>query len=252
MPLRLVLEVPELTGGPGEQVGTAARMRNTTGRTETFHFELLGPAFQWGHISPETATVGAGADVVVETTLTLPEAESRTSGWFPWGVRAANGDGSRAAVAEGGVTVEDVEAVALDVIPDHIHGRWSGRYVLTIGNRGNQPGRWRLSGVDESDQVSFAFGRTIVELEPGAETIVGARVRTRRPTLFGRMTNLAFGFKLESAGDSARGEAVANAEATLEQLAILSIKPPHRPGLPSTPKPRKAPSPLKRPKTSLH
>jgi hypothetical protein len=235
-PLRLVLAQPDLEAAPGADILTTGSLRNTTGRSDHFRFELLGPAAGWGRVVPESAVAAVGSSATTEVLLTVPPAESGLPAWLPWGVRVVSSDGSRAAVAEGGIRVGEIEVASLDAFPGRTRGRWSGRYLITVGNRGSRSERWRLVGVDDADQVSFAFSHSVFEVTPGADIIVAARVRTRRPSLAGRSRTLPFVFALEIAEGPASGRVLATTEAELEQSPILGLKPPTAPRAGAQPK----------------
>jgi hypothetical protein len=128
-------------------------------------------------------------------------------------------------VAEGELSIREVEVGFLASTPERARGRWAGRYLLTVGNRGSCVGQWRIVGVDDADELSFAFSHSTVIVEPGSDALVAAKVRTRRPMLTGRPRSLEFGFALEgAAADTDERKVVAMIQAELEQAAILSIK----------------------------
>jgi hypothetical protein len=238
-PLRVLLAERELRGRPGQDVGTFATVRNTAPATESLHFNLLGPVSAWGRVVPETLVAAPDTEIRVEVALTLPPPGSGTEGWLPWGVRCVpSGDNDRAASAEGGVTVEPLDGVELRVLPSSTRGRWFGRFLVTIRNAGARDGRWRVVGVDPKDELSFAFSRTAVDLRPGADTVVAAKVRGRRPVLGGRTRHHRFTFAAVRAGKEESGALWGRdkeAEATFEQVPVLSFTPPRLPGPPPLP-----------------
>jgi hypothetical protein len=223
-PLRLTLAEPTITALPGAELSTQAAVRNTGNRADHFRFEILGPAASWGRVIPESAGAPAGGEVRVAVSLLIPAPEALPS-WLPWGVRVANLDGTRASVAEGTMSIEEVEVAVLTSIPECARGRWAGRYLLTVANRGSRTGSWRIVGMDDADELSFAFSHSTVTVEPGADALIAAKVRTRRPMLTGRPRSLEFGFALEVvAADSDQSRVLAVSQAALEQRAIMSIK----------------------------
>ena len=238
-PLRLLLAERELRGRPGQEVATFATVRNTAPTQETLHFNLLGPVSRWGRVFPETIVAAADTEIRVDVAITLPPAGSGTEGWLPWGLRCVpTDDTERAASAEGGVTVEPLDGVKLRVLPSSTRGRWVGRFLVTVRNVGARDGRWRVVGVDPKDELSFAFSRTSVDLTPGTDTVVAAKVRGRRPVLGGRNRHHRFRFAAVRVGQEESGALWGRdkeAEAAFEQVPVLSFTPPRLPAPPPLP-----------------
>lgn len=240
-PLRVLLAERDLRGRPGDKIETYATVHNTSPDAETFHFYLMGPTAEWGRLNPEVVVAPGNTDVRVDITMTLPPVGTGTEGWLPWGLRCVpSEDTDRAASAEGGVTILPFDGLELRVLPNTVRGRWKGRFLVTVRNTGVHDGRWRIIGVDPKDEMSFAFSRSSIDLQPGTDTVVAASVRLRKPVLaFGRRHH-RFRFAAVRAGREESGALYGRdreIEVAFDQVAVWSFRPPRLPAPPMAPMP---------------
>jgi hypothetical protein len=202
-PPALDLSTRRLFTEPGGETNVTATAGNRSAASEDYRFEVLGPLRDWAVVRPSTVTIGAGVETAVNVRFRLPAGSLVAPGDWPFAVRcAADGDDSRAAVAEGTIAVRPVSGLHLQLLTAISQGRWTGRYAFSVSSSGNTTTRVRLTTAQAGDDLSFAVSPPALDIDPG-ETVAGlVKVRTRRPSLLGAPAERPFRITASSDNDS--------------------------------------------------
>jgi hypothetical protein len=222
----LVLAEARLHAPPGQEATTTVTVRNRGRGGENYSLSLLGPAAAWGRVVPPTIVLPAAGEVNAKVVFSPPASPPTPAADVPFGVRCVSEvDGNRSIVAEGQLRVDSVSEINFDVVPQHVRGRWSGRYAIDLENCGNAEAQLRPVVVDPEHDLSFAVSPPQLRVAAGGRAVVVFKARARRPKLLRKAAKRPFQVFLNPAADSERiGRERSGRAATFEQISILPRK----------------------------
>jgi len=224
-----------VTVEPGQVAQTTVTVRNTGTELAEYKVSLVPgcvPA-AWTEATPPTVRVFPGKDQRVVLRFRPPMDSSTAAGTFPYGVRVTPDEANHQAsvVGEADVAVGAIHALDVKLRPRQSRGRWRGKHLVQIRNRGTEGIRVRLSAADEQEELSFALAPATIAAPPQATSEAFLRVRPRSPRVFGKPSNHPFDITYRrrtgsrpggAGGLTSDGELEASVSGAFTQKPILS------------------------------
>lgn len=190
---------------------------NSGEETETFRLTVAGLAAPWTTLRPSVITVLAGSQDEIAVEILPPRLPSTAAGATVMTIRAIAQD--RADVAAEttiAITVTPVHERRLTLLqPAQRTRRWA-TFEMTLENRGNTHASCRMRLLDPSGRLEADFDPPAVGVDPGATSLVRARVRANGRQWQRRSRTLAFRVEADQQGTSA-----AIADGTLVQVPVV-------------------------------
>ncbi|MEO5901218.1 MAG: hypothetical protein ABIR68_13990 [Ilumatobacteraceae bacterium] len=190
---------------------------NSGEETETFRLTVAGLAAPWTTLQPPIITVLAGSQAEIGVAILPPRLPSTAAGATVMTLRAIAQD--RADVAAEttiAITVAPVHDRRLTLLqPAQRTRRWA-TFEMTLENRGNTHASCRMRLLDPSGRLEADFDPPSVGVDPGATSLVRARVRANGRQWQRRSRTLAFRVEAEQ-----QGTAAAIADGTLVQVPVV-------------------------------
>ncbi|MDO8391470.1 MAG: hypothetical protein Q7V57_13395 [Actinomycetota bacterium] len=170
----------EIDVTPGSVAVVQLTVVNLADTTDSFVLTPAGMAAGWTTIEPATITLFGGTQQEVEVHVTPPLLPSTTAGPTSLSVRVVSQrDPDEARSAETVLNIAASHQRRLDVLQPAQRGRYAATYEMMLENRGNTQATCRMHLIDPSGRVEADFDPPTAGVEPGASTLVRARVRAR-------------------------------------------------------------------------
>ncbi len=210
-----VEEGDRLSITPGQPAIAQIRLANLGTTVDHFRVTVEGVPSGWVHGPDQEIQLNPNDAVPLTLTIATARSPEYVAGEYPVTIRAR----SRETPAESGEahglwTILPYTASDIALEPALATSRLRAGYRITVHNGGNAAGRYALAGKDDEEKLGYRFVPETIDLDPGAEAMVGLTVRTRRKWL-GRAQSRPFNIEaLPSLGDPplpARGEWVQKA-----------------------------------------
>lgn len=216
---------------PGQYAQTNMTVRNTGSEIAEYNVSMVpdsvpGP---WMEAVPATFRLMPGREQQVLLRFQPPLDSSTDAGTFPYGVIIVPDEVEHQAqvVVEGDVSVGAIHALEVGVRPRISKGRWRGKHVMVLHNRGTEDTRVKLQAVDEDDALSLALAPT--SLTVPARTTVEAfiAVRPRSPKVMGKPVDHPFQitYRRRVDGRTSAGSLPAGGELEAQVSASFRHKP---------------------------
>lgn len=268
-----VIEDDLVTVEPGQMAQTVLTVRNTSDQISEYGVSMVPEcvAAPWAEADPPSFRLMPGKDQRVTLRFHPPLDSSTPAGSFPYGVLVTPDETQHQApvVAEGDVAIGAFHALEAELKPPQSRGRWRGRHVVKLHNRGSDDVRVKLSPPEDDEGLSYALAPTTLAIPPRATGEAFLKVRPRSVRMLGRPVDHSFEVSYRRRSDSRAavgvpvtgvpdsGEVEAQVQGAFTQKPLLSrlllaglallavgavllavLRPWEKPG------PRQAPAPL--------
>jgi hypothetical protein len=224
----LVLAETRLHAAPGQEVSTTIAVRNRGRGGDVYSLNLLGPAAGWGRVVPPTVVLAAAGEVIAKVVFSPPAKPPTPASDLPFAVRCVSQvDDDHSVVAEGQLRVDAVSEIDFEVVPQHVRGRWSGRFAIELENRGNAEADLRTVVIDPEHDLSFAVSPRHLRVAAGGRALVVFKARARHPKLLKKLVKRPFQVFMSPWAESERmaaGREGTGRQVTFEQISILPRK----------------------------
>lgn len=185
---------------PGAEAVCPARISNIGFTRDRFTLEPVGSAASWATIEPPVLALPAGGVADVSIRFRPPRAPHVRAGDIPFAVMATSERDRSTAVTEQLLTLSRFIETELDLQPKVLRGR-SGRFRLSVTNRGNDTVRFALRGRDLDGLLHVECDPHEITVFPGHSERVRVRVRLHRGTNLAITKPAPFQVVAQPAGD---------------------------------------------------
>ena len=202
---------------PGSVAVLQLTVVNLSDTTDSFVLTPAGMAAAWTTITPATITLFGGTQQDVDVQVAAPLLPSTAAGPTSLSVRIVpQRDPDDARSAETVLNIAPSQQRRLDVLQPAQRGRYSATYEMMLENRGNMQATCRMHLIDPSGRVEAEFDPPTAGVEPGASTLVRARVRARALQWERRSRTVSFRIDADEPGSPS-----ASSVATFVQAPVL-------------------------------
>ncbi|WP_432947709.1 hypothetical protein ACQPXM_11660 [Kribbella sp. CA-253562] len=214
---------------PGGSARCQMKVSNHGSTVESYVIGVTGDLAAYSTVEPAEISLYPGSEGAVTVAIELPADAPVRAGEIPFGVVVEpQEDPSGVTVPEGLVTVEPVDALKIELVPQTSHGRFGSRHRVAVHSRGNRPITLALTAKDPNGALDFSFRPARIEIEPHTARFVTVGVRpvdriwrgpaqTRGFTLIAaedRRTEVA-------TAENVAAEPLATLDGTMVQAAVL-------------------------------
>jgi hypothetical protein len=182
--IRITVESPLTPVDPGSVVFGTARIHNRGRVVDLVTVSIADVPANWVTLSRQSFAILPGAREDVTIAFQPPVHADSLAGIYDFSVVVTSGEHEREAVAFGKLTVLPFEGTTLALQPL----RSKRQFTVVARNGGNALATYVLSGADDEAAFVYDFEVPSIELQPGEERKVPARVKRPKRQLFGRMT----------------------------------------------------------------
>lgn len=186
--IRITVESPLTPVDPGTVVFGTARIHNRGRVVDLVTVSIADVPANWVTLSRQSFAILPGAREDVTIAFQPPVHADSLAGVYDFSVVVSSGEHEREAVAFGKLTVQPFEGATLSLQPL----RSKRQFSVVARNGGNALATYVLSGADDEAAFLYDFEVPSIELQPGEERRVAARVRRPKRQLFGRTAILPF------------------------------------------------------------
>jgi hypothetical protein len=166
---------------PGGRATATLRVRNNGSITDELSFQAMGAAAAWMEIEPPTISLPPGGEAAATIRFNPPRSPAVLPGETPFAVQVVSREDPDGSVAgEGTIVVGRYDQRIITLSPPGNVGRRTGRFEITIDNRGNFPFRISLTAADDEHACRFLFDPPVVDVGPGTARPVAVRVLAPR------------------------------------------------------------------------
>jgi len=202
---------------PGSVAVLQLTVVNLSNTTDSFVLTPAGMAAAWTTITPATITLFGGTQQDVDVRIAPPMLPSTSAGPTSLSVRVVpQNDPDEVRSVETLLNVADSFDRRIDMLQPAQRGRYGAVYEIMLENRGNTQATCRMHLIDPSGRVEADFDPPTAGVEPGASTLVRARVRAKGLQWERRSRTVAFRIDADEPGSP-----TASANATFVQAPIL-------------------------------
>ena len=207
----------EIDVTPGSVAVLRLTVVNLSDTTDSFVLTPAGMAAAWTTIEPATLTLFGGTQQDVEIQVAPPLLPSTTAGPTSLSVRVVpQRDPDDVRSAETMLNIAASHQRRLDVLQPAQRARYAATYEMMLENRGNTQATCRMHLIDPSGRVEADFDPPTAGVEPGASTLVRARVRARGLQWERRSRTVTFRLDADEPGSP-----TASASATFVQAPVF-------------------------------
>jgi hypothetical protein len=183
----LVLADERLTVAPGDEISTTVTIRNRGRGGDDYSLELLGPAAQWGRVTPPVVALPSAGEVDVKVVFAPPLSPQVLQAEIPFAVGCRSQvDSTRSVVAEAVLSVAPVSDIRFEIRPKEVRSRWSSRHVIDVENRGNTTTELRPVIMDAEHHLSYAVSPSHLCIPASNRDLVVLKARARHPRLLSK------------------------------------------------------------------
>ena len=188
------LDVDRIAVEPGGQVSVTIKIANPGTIVEGYRVEVIGEGVSdWGEALPPEISIYPQQDASAVVVFSPPGGTGAPGGTWPFGVRVrSTEDADASAVVEGDLEIGKVFGLQAKLLPVNSSGRWRGRHVIQLSNWGNSPAKLRLTASNQDEALGFLIRPDVVELALGGTGTAMLWAKTKKPTLRGTQTRIAF------------------------------------------------------------
>lgn len=181
---------------PGDRTVVNVQMLNQGQTVEHFALSLQGLPTAWFTAPAAPLQLLPGHDGHLSVTLHPPRGAATRAGDHPFRLtmRSTNNPNDQA-VVEGKLTIAPYEEFTVNAAPQNIPA--GGLVRVEICNRGNDDGRFVLSGTDPAEKLRFS-GTGAVDIPANECRTLPVRVSPAARKFLGRPDNLPFQFRVQS------------------------------------------------------
>src|SRR5947209_3764556 len=195
MAITAVLQAASLSVDPGQSVAGDVTLRNEGSAEARLALSVSGPGRPYSWLTPDTVTLGAGAETTVRVGFNLPHASVPPAGPLAFAVTATIvGQSGPAVSAEGTVEVRPFSSLSATLSDSPVGDGADGslRHEFGVGNRGNGPMPTALRAEADDADVSVRVEPESVVVTPGTKSTATVVVTPGKRPLTGKARTTAF------------------------------------------------------------
>lgn len=175
---------------PGQVARTTLTVRNTGTEIAEYSVSVVPDCtpVAWTDAAPASFRLLPGTDCQVTLSFRPPLDSATAAGTVAYGVLVTPVESKHQApvVAEAEVAVGAIHALEATLRPPRSRGRWRGRHIIRLHNRGTEKIQLRLSASDDQEALSYGLKPVTVAVPARGTAEAMLRVRPRDPKLVGR------------------------------------------------------------------
>jgi len=195
------LESQLITVAPGTEASVEIKVRNNGSVVDQMTISVLGGAADWSSVEPATLSLFPGAEATATITFRPPRSSTVPAGRMPFGARVASQEDSAGSVVEEGrLEIAAFSEISAELQPLTSRGARGARHDLAVDNRGNVALNANVSGLDDSEEVSFDIKPPSIVADPGQASFAQIEVKPRKRFWRGQPKSRAFTVQVEAAG----------------------------------------------------
>jgi len=195
------LESQLITVAPGAEASVEIKVRNNGSVVDQMTISVLGGAADWSSAEPVTLSLFPGAEATATITFRPPRSSTVPAGRMPFGARVASQeDPAGSVVEEGRLEIAAFSEISAELQPLTSRGARGARHDLAVDNRGNVALNANVSGLDDSEEVSFDIKPPSIVADPGQASFAQIEVKPRKRFWRGQPKSRAFTVQVEAAG----------------------------------------------------
>jgi hypothetical protein len=165
---------------PGTTAVLQLTVVNLGDATDSFVLTPVGMPAAWTTINPATVTLFGGAQEIIDVEVSPPLLPSTPAGPVALSVRVVpQTDPDEIASAETSLIIGESFDRRINLLQPALRGRRGATYEFMLENKGNSQASCRLHVVDPTGRVEATFDPPAAGVEPGASTLVRAKVRAK-------------------------------------------------------------------------
>ncbi|MFT3854781.1 MAG: hypothetical protein QM733_18895 [Ilumatobacteraceae bacterium] len=162
---------------PGGRASATLRVRNNGETVDELSFQAMGAAAPWMEIEPPSISLPPGGEAEATIRFNPPRSPEVVPGETPFAVQVVSREDPDGSVAgEGTIVVGRYDQRIITLTPPGNIGRRTGKFEVTVDNRGNVPFRVSLTGYDTEHACRFLFDPPVADVGPGTARAVGLKV----------------------------------------------------------------------------
>jgi hypothetical protein len=202
---------------PGTTTVLQLTVVNLGDTTDSFVLTPVGMPAAWTTIRPATITLFGGTQEVVDVEVSPPLLPSTPAGPLALTVRVVpQGDPDDIASAETSLVIGESFDRRINMLQPALRGRRGATFEMMLENKGNTLASCRLHLIDPTGRVEADFDPPAAGVEPGASTLVRARVRAKGVQWERRSRSIPFRIDADQPGSP-----TASASATFVQAPVV-------------------------------
>jgi hypothetical protein len=206
------------TVAPGTTTVLQLTVVNLGDTTDSFVLTPVGMAASWSTIRPATITLFGGTQEIVDVEVSPPLLPSTPAGPVSLSVRVVpQGDPDDIASAETSLVIGESFDRRINMLQPAMRGRRTATFEMMLENKGNTLASCRLHLVDGTGRVEAEFDPPAAGIEPGASTLVRAKVRAKSLQWERRPRSIPFKIDADQPGSP-----TASASATFVQAPVVA------------------------------
>jgi serine/threonine protein kinase len=180
--ISVVLERETLNLVPGQLAILTVTLMNSGRTVDAFSLAARGVNESWVQTPSQPQRLNPGQRAVIPLSIVVPKVATSRAGTYSVTIVA----GSRENPGEEGsapatFVVQPFAQTTLALVPPKARGWKQGEFAVGIGNQGNTPAKYSLSGQDDEKALGYHLMTSEVALEPGAALdiplVTSARLR---------------------------------------------------------------------------
>jgi len=197
------LESQLISVAPGAEASVQIKVRNNGSVVDQMTISVLGGAADWSGVEPATLSLFPGAEGTATITFRPPRSSTVPAGQMPFGARVASQeDPAGSVVEEGRLDIAAFSEIGAELQPLTSRGARGARHDLAVDNRGNVALNANISGLDDSEEVSFDIKPPSVVADPGQASFAQIEVKPRKRFWRGQPKSRAFTLQVEAANQA--------------------------------------------------
>ncbi|MEI8241132.1 MAG: hypothetical protein WCI22_17100, partial [Actinomycetota bacterium] len=205
------------TVAPGTTTVLRLTVVNLGDATDSFVLAPVGMPASWTTIHPAIVTLFGGTQEVVDIEVSPPLLPSTSAGPVALSIRVVpQDDPDDIVLAETSLVIGESFDRRLHMLQPAMRGRHSATFEMMLENKGNALASCRLRLLDPTGRVEAEFDPPAAGVEPGASTLVRAKVRAKAMQWERRPRTIAFRIDADQPGSP-----TASASATFVQAPVV-------------------------------